>query len=473
MTLGRVLNLTLQLGLRQLQLGLLDRDIGLICRRLALHFGHLSLYLRILRGAHALQLLQHANSLLNDLRNSTKGPRRIRNNTLTRRRQKLVQLLLHFRALDLLELADVLTRSRRSHLKNMRGIPQRNVFLDVIQNQRNKLRGHQHRTAQNRRSQVVQMHLQVRKMVLLRKCSNRTTQRRSHVLVDRIHLLGLRSRYQQLLNIRNAQLLQNALFNLANVVNLRKSRCSLAKSLNLSKSLRFRENVGVRNRNHIHRAQEVRPLDQQLASLVLDLLVLQIHRIDTMQNLQRATHRIVQPSVNCIEYNHALLNSRQLGANRHVALIVGNVLQGGANNALTRINQKAKQPEQRLRRLVERQRHRNLANIVTERTTLNLLHLGRINALRLTTLAATLQLQHAGEVCNVCTVQQRTQSTRSRCRNAANHLRDANRIRTTPRHKRELNDPLHLLKSRIALLPVAVNAQNFAGRFVNRNDVRR
>ena len=55
---------------------------------------------------------------------------------------------------------------------------------------------------------------------------------------------------------------------------------------------------------------------------------------------------------------------------------------------------------------------------------------------------------------------------------AADHVRQANRVGTAPRHERELDEPLEFFLRLVQFVPVAVDRQHAAGNLVDADDVR-
>ena len=208
-----------------------------------------------------------------------------------------------------------------------------------------------------------------------------------------------------------------------------------------------------------------------LADLFLDVLVVEVHRVEAVQDAEHLLHAVVHAGVDGAEHDHALLDLGERRADRRVGVAVGNVLHAGANDALARIDEEAKQREQNRRRLVVRQRHDQLADVVRRQTALDLHHLRRLYLKRLAALAAALELEHGLAVADVRAVEQGAQCARRGGRDAADHVRQADWVRAAPRHERELDEPLQLFLRLVQLVPVAVDAQHLAGRFIHADDV--
>ena len=173
------------------------------------------------------------------------------------------------------------------------------------------------------------------------------------------------------------------------------------------------------------------------------------------------------------EHDHALLKAGKGSANRGVGVAVADFLHGGANHALACIDQEAEQLEQHRARRIERQRHGQLTHVIDVKAALNLLNLRGLNVEALAAACAAFELQHGGAVADVGAVEQGSERSRSSRRDAANHLRQTDRVRTTPWHERELNEPLKLLAVLVFLVPVAIDRQDLVGRLIDADDVRR
>ena len=246
-------------------------------------------------------------------------------------------------------------------------------------------------------------------MILLGEDHDRLAHGRRHVLVDGVALLGLHCRVEQLLGVGDLERVEDALLDLPQVVELRQHGRALRHRLHLREALRLRENVRVADRHHVERALEVGARGQLLAQLDVRLLVVEVHGVEAVQDGQQLLHRVVQAGVDGAEHDHALLDLGERRADRRVGVAVGDVLHAGADDALARIDQEAEQREQHRRRLVVRQRHDQLADVVRRHAALDLHHLRRLDLKALPALAAALELEHRLAVADVRAVEQGAQ----------------------------------------------------------------
>ena len=170
--------------------------------------------------------------------------------------------------------------------------------------------------------------------------------------------------------------------------------------MNLRETLRFAKDVGVRDRDHIHRSVEVGGLHLHVARLHLDQLFRQVSRVQPVQYFQHPRHRIVQPRVDRGEHHHALLDQCERGADGLVGVLVGEFFECGLHHTFARINQEPEQTEQHRRRLIERDRHRDLAHIVHVDAAFNLDDL-RGHQVQSLPIGAAFELEHGGYVLNM------------------------------------------------------------------------
>ena len=316
------------------------------------------------------------------------------------------------------------------------------------------------------------MRLEVRDVVLIWEGRDRLAQRRHHVLVDRVLLLGLNGGEEQLVWVGDLERLEDALLNLAHVVQLRELRGALRHGLHLRKALRLAEDVGVADGHHVHRTLEVLAGGQLFADLLLRVLVVEVHAVEPVQDAEHARHCGVQSGVDRAEHDHALLEVGERRAHRRVRVAVRHVLEGRADDALTRVHEEAEQLEQHRAGRVERQRHRDLADVVHVQAALDLLDLCRLYVEGLPAARAALELEHRRRVVDVRAVEQRTERASRGGADAADHVRQADGVRAAPRHERELYKPVQLLAALVWLIPVAINRKHLAGRLVDGDDVR-
>ena len=342
----------------------------------------------------------------------------------------------------------------------------------MVQHHRQIRRRDQGVRAQSRRHHVGEVRLQVRDVILLREGHDRPAHRRGHVLVDGVLLLRLHRRVEQLLRVRDLQRVEQALFDFAQVVQLRHGGSALRHGLHLSEALRLAEDVRVADGHHVERALEVGARGQLLADLGVHVLVVEVHGVEPVQDAQQLGHAVVQARVDGAEDDHALLDLGERGADRRVRVAVRDVIDRGADDALARVDEEAEQLIQNCGRWVVRQGHDQLADVVRRHAALDLHHLRRLDLEALPALAAALQLQHGLAVADVRAVEQGTQRARRRGRQTADHVRQADRVRASPRHERELDEPVQLFLCLVELVPVAVDRQHLARRFIYADDVR-
>ena len=279
-------------------------------------------------------------------------------------------------------------------------------------------------------------------MVLLGERDDRSAHCGCDVLVDCVLLLRLQRWVEQLLRVRHAQRVKQTLLDLTQVVQLRQCGGALRHGLHLRKALRLAEYRGVGHRHDVHRAFEVCARGQHFADLVLHVRVVQIHRVQAVQDAQRARHCAVQTRVDRGEHGHALLDQRERRANWRVRVLVGEVVHRRANHALACVDHKAEQLEQGRRGRVERYRHGQLADVVHIEAALDLFDLRRLNVQRLAAACAALQLEHRRHVLDVRAVHQCAQSAGRGSGQAADHVRQADWVGTAPRDERKLDEPV-------------------------------
>ena len=314
------------------------------------------------------------------------------------------------------------------------------------------------------------MRLDVGHVVLLGQHVDRAAKRCGHVLAHRVDVILARLRLQHVVRAE-LQIAQEHFFDLAQVVHLRHGGRAGLNSLDLGKALGLAEDGRVADRHNVHRAVEVLGFDVQAVFHGLDVFLGQVRAVDPVQDLEHAGHRVVQARVDGAEHHHALLDERQGRAHRGVGILVGQLLERGLHHTLAGVHQEAEQLEQRGARAVERQGHGQLANVVDQGAALDLDHLGRLHVDRLAS-RATLELEQRGDVLDVGRVQQRAKGAGGSARQAANHVREADRVGAAPGHERELDNPVQLLAAIVLGLPVAVQAQGLARGLVNADDVR-
>ena len=248
-------------------------------------------------------------------------------------------------------------------------------------------------------------------MVLLREGDDRSAHRGRDVLVHRVLLLRLQRWVEQFLRVRHAQRVKQTLFDLTLVVQLRQRSGALRHGLHLREALRLAEDRGVGHRHDVHRAFEVCAGGQHFADLLLHVRVVQIHRVQAVQDAQRARHCAVQTRVDRGEHGHALLDQRERRADWRVRVLVGEVVHRRADHALACVDHKAEQLEQGRRWRVERDRHGQLADVVHVEAALDLFDLRRLDVQRLAAACAALQLEHRRHVLDVRAVHQCAQRT--------------------------------------------------------------
>ena len=493
-----LLRVELQLGLIELELGLLDLrlllHLGLIGLHalglrlcLLLHLGALELHalgvgLRALLDLLRLQLellhrrlrvrihrrrgrerLQGLLRLLDDGRQRGEHVARFLRHGLRRLGQHAVEGALVLGRLQLLEhVAEILAGGLAAQLEYAVGVPHREVLLDVVQHHRQVRRRDQRVHAQRRRQHVGEVRLEVRDVILLWEGHDRPAHRRRHVLVHRVLLLRLHRRVQQLLGVRDLERVEDALLDLAQVVQLRQLRGALRHGLHLREALRLAEDVRIADGHDVERPFEVVARGQLFAELSVRLFVVEVHAVEPVQDRQQLGHAVVQARVDGAEHHHALLDLGERGADRRVRVAVGDVVDRRADDALARVDEEAEQLIQNCGRRVVGQGHDQLADVVRRHAALDLHHLRRLDLEALPALAAALELQHRLAVADVCAVEQGAQGARRRGRQTADHVRQADRVRAAPRHERELDEPLQLFLRLVQLVPVAVDRQHLA-----------
>ena len=118
----------------------------------------------------------------------------------------------------------------------------------------------------------------------------------------------------------------------------------------------------------------------------------------------------MQTGVNGAKNGRALLNQRLRGADRGVAVDVGDLFLGGGHHTLGGVGQPTQKLEKHRRWLVERHGHGHLAHVIHARGPFNLHHLRDFNLLGLARDLAALELQERRSVVDVGRVQQGPQS---------------------------------------------------------------
>ena len=173
--------------------------------------------------------------------------------------------------------------------------------------------------------------------------------------------------------------------------------------------MRLAEDRGVGHRHDVHRAVEVCPRRQFLADFLLGVRVVQIHRVEAVQDAERLAHCVVQAGVDRREDRHALLDQGQCRADWRVRVLVGQIVHRRADDALACIDHEAEKLEQRRAWWVERDRHGQLADVIDVQAALDLLNLRRLDVEGLPAARAALQLEHRRDVLDVCAVHQGAQ----------------------------------------------------------------
>ena len=339
-------------------------------------------------------------------------------------------------------LADVDAGRFLGQFNHGRHVPQCKVLLDVAHYPRQVRRRDELAATERWAHHVRKVRLEVGDVVLLRKRDDRSAQRGRDVLVDCVLLRWLQCWVEQLLRVRHAQCLKQTLLDLTLVVQLRQCGGALRHGLHLREALRLAEDRGVGHRHDIHRAFEVCAGGQHFADLVLHVGVVQIHRVEAVQDAQRAAHCAVQTRVDRREHGHALLDQGERRADWRVRVLVGQIVHGRADHALACVDHKAEQLEQSRRWRVERDRHGQLAYVVHVEATLDLFDLRRLDVQRLAAACAALQLEHRRDVLDVRAVHQCAQCAGRGSAEAADHVRQADWIRAAPRDERVLDEPV-------------------------------
>ena len=228
--------------------------------------------------------------------------------------------------------------------------------------------------------QEVQVDLDVRDVVLVGEGDDRPAHGRGDVLVHRVHALGLGLRQQEPLGrVGDLALLEDHLLDLAQVVQLRHRGGALRDERDLGVALHVGEDVRVGDRDDVERAVEVRATHHDLAGVVVDLALLEVGVVDPVQDPQRPAHRGVQARVDGGEHGHALLDERERGADRLVLVRLAQLVEAGADDALARLDHEPEQLQQHRARLVVRQRHDGLADVVDVQRRFDLVDRGRVD----------------------------------------------------------------------------------------------
>ena len=355
-------------------------------------------------------------------------------------------------------------------LVRLREVEVQQVIAQVLRHRVQVSLHHGRVCAKQRRLQKSQVSLNVCDVVLLWKNVNRTAKRCGDVLAYRINIVLTRLRLQHIF-WAELQIAQEHFLNLARVVHLRQDRCTLLHRCDLGKTLSLAKNCRVADGNDVHWTVEILRMHIQASGIGFDVLIGKVCRVDAVQDFENPLHRVVQTRVDRAEHHHALLDQCQRCSDRLIGVGVAEFFKRGLHHAFACVHQEAEQLEQRRRRAVEWNRHGQLANVVDQRAALDLAHLGWLQVERLPTRSA-FELEQRWDVLDVGRVQQRTQSARGCTGQAANHVRQANRVSAAPWHKRELDNPLQLAAAIVFGLPVSVQAQRFARGLVDADDVR-
>ena len=228
----------------------------------------------------------------------------------------------------------------------------------------------------------------------------------------------------------------------------------------------------VRHRDHVGIAVKIFALDVQLLDDVALVHLVEIPAVDTLQDLEHAGLRIVQSGVNRGEDLRALLDQCLRSTDRHVVASVRDLLFGGGHHAFGGVGEEPHELEQGLARRVEGHRHRDFADIVHARCALDLGDLRHLDVLRLARDLCALELEHRGGVVDVRRVEQSAQTAGDRGRKPADQVWESDRVSTTPRDELEFDQPVELCHRDIALLPVAVQANDLGVLLVDHHDVR-
>ena len=137
-------------------------------------------------------------------------------------------------------------------------------------------------------------------------------------------------------------------------------RCALSQlqlGLRHGDALRNREDVGVRDRQHIDAVIEVRLLDgAALAGDIVRILVGQVLGKALGEQLKLQLLAVVQPLVDGRHDRAALLEQSDRRSHSSVLIAVANLHVRDAGHALTSLHTESKQRHERLARLFVRQR---------------------------------------------------------------------------------------------------------------------
>ena len=103
-------------------------------------------------------------------------------------------------------------------------------------------------------------------------------------------------------------------------------RGALCHRLHLREALRLAEDVRVGHGHHVRGLVEVLARRKLLAQFRFGLLVVEVHAVEAVQDVQEARHGRMEARVNGAEDHHALLEASHRGADRGVGVAVNGVL---------------------------------------------------------------------------------------------------------------------------------------------------
>ena len=192
------------------------------------------------------------------------------------------------------------------------------MLLDVFHGFRQERRSNHRIATEYRVLGVVQMRLDVPKVVLLREGIGRLANRHGDVLIGCVHLLRRGRINHQFVDARHLNLLHETLDYSLLVKQLRVVLHHGHNGLRLGHPLRFREDVRVRDRDNICYASKILTLNVQILNNLTAAHIIQIPAVDSAQNFEYTTLRFMQSGVNSRENSRALLNHCLSGAYRSV-----------------------------------------------------------------------------------------------------------------------------------------------------------
>ena len=261
------LHLLLRLGLLHLHVGLIQLHLLLGLLALELHALRVQLHalLRRLHGhlrwvhrGRLLELLDHLLRLLDDWRQVGEDVTGLFADDHRRLGQHAIECTFVLVAMFLLaQLVEVNIGHALGQIHGVLHVPERDVFLEVVDDAGDERLLEHRPCAEHRVHHEAEVRLDVRDVVLLREGHDWAAQCGRDVFVHGVLLLGLDGWVEQAVIVGDLQRGEDALLDLALVVQLRQHLRTLRHCLHLSVTLRLGEDVRVADRHDVHRAFEV------------------------------------------------------------------------------------------------------------------------------------------------------------------------------------------------------------------------